>query len=395
MRASPTRHRVALGLALAGVALSAFTLVIHERIAGGGYTSFCDVNESISCDAVLGSRFGEMLGVPVPAISLLVFVAGVLFALPGAISGASGGLPDLALLILAAGSLGTAIVLAAIAVFVLRHLCPLCLSMDAVILAWVVTVAPLVGRFDRPGPPVVRALAAGALLVAIVGNYLVFRRTPPPTPRNVAEIQQQDPKFYQFYTSLPTQSPAEVVGGARHAKGKSDAPVTIVEFSDFECPACGAAFPDLRELAHARPDVRIVFRHFPLDSTCNSAVPRALHPYACLAAFAAECAGQQDRFWEYHDLLFANQRTLDRESLFRYARQLELSIPTFHACLDDPATRARIAEDIEAGIKAGIMSTPTLFINGRMLQGALDRTYYDYALIIEKSDHDARAVRGG
>jgi len=395
MRASPTRHRVALGLALAGVALSAFTLVIHERIAGGGYTSFCDVNDSISCDAVLGSRFGEMLGIPVPAVSLLVFAAGALFALPGAISGTSGGLADLALLGLAAGSLGTAIVLAVIAIFVLRHLCPLCLSMDVVIVAWVVTVVPLLGRFERPSPTVARALTAGALFVAIAGNYLVFRRTPPPMPRSATEIQAQDPKFYAFYTSLPTQPTAEVEGGARHVKGKADAPVTIVEFSDFECPACGAAFPDLRELAHARPEVRFVFRHFPLDSSCNGAVPHALHPDACLAAFAAECAGQQDRFWEYHDLLFTNQRALDRDSLFRYARQLELSIPTFRTCLDDPATRARIAEDVDAGVKAGIMSTPTLFINGRMVQGALDRTYYDYALIIEKRDHDAHAVRGG
>jgi len=395
MRASPTRHRVALGLALSGVALSAFTLVIHERIAGGGYTSFCDVNESISCDAVLGSRFGEMLGVPVPAVALLVFAAGALFTLPGAISGTSGGLADLVVLGLAAGSLGTAIVLFAIAVFVLHHFCPLCLSMDAVILAWVATVVPLLGRFERPGPQVARALTAGALLVAIAGNYVVFRRTPPPMPRNVAEIKERDPKFYEFYTSLPRQSPAEVEGGARHVKGKADAPVTIVEFSDFQCPACGAAFPDLRALAHARPDVRFVFRHFPLDSSCNRAVPRALHPDACLAAFAAECAGQQDRFWEYHDLLFTNQHTLDRESLFRYARQLELSIPTFRACLDDPATRARITEDVEAGVKVGIMSTPTLFLNGRMLQGALDRAYYDYALMIEKRDHDARAARGG
>jgi len=395
MRASPTRHRVALGLALAGVALSALTLVIHERIAGGGYTSFCDVNASISCDAVLGSRFGEMLGVPVPAVSLLVFVAAALFTLPGAISGASGGIADLVVLALAAGSLGTALVLFTIAIFVLHHFCPLCLSMDALIVAWVVTVVPLLGRFSRPSPQVARALTAGALLVAIAGNYVVFRRTPPPMPSTVAEIKERDPKFYEFYTTLPMQSPGDVEGGARHSKGKADAPVTIVEFSDFECPACGAAFPDLRNLVHSRPDIRFVFRHFPLDSSCNSAVPRALHPDACLAAFAAECAGQQDRFWEYHDLLFTNQHTLDRESLFRYARQLELSIPTFRACLDDPATRARIAEDVDAGVKAGIMSTPTLFINGRMLQGALDRTYYDYALMIEKHDRDARAARGG
>ena len=81
--------------------------------------------------------------------------------------------------------------------------------------------------------------------------------------------------------------------------------------------------------------------------------------------------------------------------MFRYARQLDLSIPTFRTCLDDPATREPIAEDVSAGMKVGIMSTPTLFINGRMVQGALDRTYYDYALIIEKQTHDGHVTRGG
>jgi protein-disulfide isomerase len=106
---------------------------------------------------------------------------------------------------------------------------------------------------------------------------------------------------------------------------------------------------------------------------------------ACLAACAAECAGRQERFWEYHDVLFENHEHLERESLFRYARELGLDLRTFAACLDDPATLARVGEDVEAGARAGVNGTPTLFFNGRAIAGALpDRIHYDYALIIEE-----------
>jgi protein-disulfide isomerase len=136
--------------------------------------------------------------------------------------------------------------------------------------------------------------------------------------------------------------------------------------------------------------VRLVFRHFPLDSRCNTQMQGQLHQEACQAAAAAECAGSLGRFWEYHDLLFENQKALDRDSLFRYAREVGLDIPTFRACLDDPATMDRIAVDVVAGAKLGIESTPTIFINGRRIQGSLDRPYYDFALVIEK-DAVARA----
>jgi protein-disulfide isomerase len=138
--------------------------------------------------------------------------------------------------------------------------------------------------------------------------------------------------------------------------------------------------------------VSLVFRHFPLDTSCNTLVSRSLHPDACLAACAAECAGAQGRFWEYHDVLFENHDDLERDDLFRYAREMRLDVPAFRSCLDDPATRARIGEDVQAGARAGVASTPTLFINGRAVEGALDSAYYHYAYVIE---HHARHVRSG
>lgn len=109
---------------------------------------------------------------------------------------------------------------------------------------------------------------------------------------------------------------------------------------------------------------------------------------ACLAACAAECAGRQGKFWEYHDLLFHNQTALAREHLFGFARDLELDVGRFRACLDDPATLDVIRGDVRAGDALGVKSTPTIFINGRRIEGALERQYYDYAITIE-TEHPA------
>src|SRR5690348_16658775 len=109
MRPSPTRHRIAFVVALVGAALSALTLVVHERLAGGtGYTSFCNFGGVVNCDAVLGSRYGVMLGIPVAGWGLAAFVIGAAAALPGALGGTRGGIADLLLLGLASGSLGFA-----------------------------------------------------------------------------------------------------------------------------------------------------------------------------------------------------------------------------------------------------------------------------------------------
>jgi protein-disulfide isomerase/uncharacterized membrane protein len=396
MPASSTRHRVAVVLALVGVAVSVLTLHETQQLeSASGYTTFCNLGGVVNCDAVLTSRWGKFLGLPVSLWAAVVFTLGALCALPGAM-GASVGAADLALIALASGSLGFGLVMAGISSMVLRIACLLCISLYVVILAWFFTVLPLVKRFrtsDRLPLAQRRssanaAIVAGLLAAAVAGAASMGRA--PGTAETVEEVKAADPKFFDLYTKLPVVDPNEVIGPAPHVKGAPDAPLTIVEFSDFECPACGQAFGDLRELVRSRPDVRLVFRNFPLDSSCNVEMHRQLHPEACQAAAAAECASKLGRFWEYHDLLFENQKALDRESLFRYAREVGLDIPTFRACLDDPATMDRIAADVAAGARLGIESTPTIFINGRRIQGSLDRPYYDYALVIEK-DAAARA----
>jgi protein-disulfide isomerase/uncharacterized membrane protein len=398
MSSSPTRHRVAVVLALVGVAVSAVILhVSHQLSSVEGYTSFCNVSSAVNCDVVLGSAWSMFLGLSVAVWAIGAFTLGAMLALPGAMGSSVVGFADLVLIGLVSGSLGFSLVLAAISWLKLHTACLLCMTLYAVIIAWFITVVPLARRFqlsDR-APFLQRrgtayAATATGLLIAIAAGTVGAGRAPT-SADSVADVQAADRKFYDLYTKLPVLSASEAIGPAAHVKGSADAPVTIVEFSDFECPACRHAFGDLRELVRSRPDVKLVFRHFPLDSRCNSGMQQQLHPDACLAAAAAECAGRQGRFWEYHDTLFEHQKSLDRESLFRYARDVGLDIVGFRTCLDDPTTMDGIAADVAAGVRLGVESTPTIFINGRRVQGALDRTYYDYALVIEK-DTLARAT---
>jgi protein-disulfide isomerase len=306
---------------------------------------------------------------------------------------------DLLLVGLVFASLGIAGVLLGVSVGILHHLCLLCLAADAIIVAWFIAVAPLVSRFETAGAHwwqrrgVARATAAACLVAAAAGGTWATAREPG-SAATAEQVRARDPEFYRWYSQLPVRPVSELVSPGCHTKGPAEAAIAIVEFSDFQCPYCVQAFFDLRDVLRKRSDIRLVFRHFPLDSTCNSRVTRTLHPGACLAACAAECAGAQGRFWEYHDLLFENHERLQRDNLFRFAREMKLDLAAFGTCLDDPATLARVGGDVQAGARVGVNSTPTLFINGRTVDGALERTHYDYALAIEEHAREARSAGG-
>jgi Na+/H+ antiporter NhaA len=148
-----------------------------------------------------------------------------------------------------------------------------------------------------------------------------------------------------------------------HLRGPEDAPVTLVEYGDFECPYCGQAEPVVRELLADFGDLRYVWRHLPLND---------VHPNAQLAAEAAEAAAEQDAFWEMHDLLLDHQGDLRGPDLIRYAQGLGLDTERFHKHLHSHAGAARVAEDLDSADLSGVSGTPTFFINGRRHQGAYD-----------------------
>jgi len=147
------------------------------------------------------------------------------------------------------------------------------------------------------------------------------------------------------------------------AKGPAGAPVTIVEFSDFQCPYCSRVKPAIDQIVSTYGDkVRIVFRHYPLP----------IHPFAPKAAEAAICADDQGKFWAMHDALFANQNeaTLGVEGLKKTAAGLGLDATKFNTCLDSGANAAKVQADLAAGNAVGVNGTPAFFVNGRSISGA-------------------------
>jgi Na+/H+ antiporter NhaA len=148
-----------------------------------------------------------------------------------------------------------------------------------------------------------------------------------------------------------------------HIRGPVEAPVTVVEYGDFECPFCGQAEPVLRELLQEFGDVRYVWRHLPLND---------VHPNTQLAAEAAEAAAGQGAFWGMHDLLLAHQDSLGPNDLIGYAGQLGLDLQRFAEDLREHAGAARVAEDVDSADLSGVSGTPTFFVNGRRHYGAYD-----------------------
>ncbi|MBX6749966.1 MAG: Na+/H+ antiporter NhaA [Micromonosporaceae bacterium] len=150
-----------------------------------------------------------------------------------------------------------------------------------------------------------------------------------------------------------------------HIRGPMDAPVTVVEYGDFECPHCGQAEPVIRELLADYGDVRYVWRHLPLTD---------VHPHAQLAAEAAEAAAAQGAFWAMHDRLFQHQDALTMADLVRYADQLGLDVEAFERDLRERTHADRVAADLESADLSSVSGTPTFFINGRRHHGAYDIT---------------------
>ena len=137
-------------------------------------------------------------------------------------------------------------------------------------------------------------------------------------------------------------------------------------------------------LAKNADDVRLVFRHYPLDRECNSSLSQQVHPGSCLASTAAECAGEQGKFWEYTDLLFGDQKLYTRQDLETYAGALSLDINRFKACLDDGRMKGRIQADIEEANRVGIKATPTLIVNGHLIEGLPSPDQFATMLAVEK-----------
>jgi protein-disulfide isomerase len=163
--------------------------------------------------------------------------------------------------------------------------------------------------------------------------------------------------YFQGQLRLP-------VSARDHIRGPEKAPITLLEYGDYQCPFCGEAAPVVHEVQRRLGDrLRFVFRNFPLTE---------MHPYAEHAAEAAEASAAHGKFWEMHDLLYTNQGALDDSHLVRYGTALDLPPSEIQTALTAHLYVDRIREDFMSGVRSGVNGTPTFFINGRRHDGAFD-----------------------
>ncbi len=211
------------------------------------------------------------------------------------------------------------------------------------------------------------------ILTAAVGaavlSWLVFRITGMfPAPRRARALLGTAESIVDLAVAVDDDRD--------HLRGPAEAPVTVVEYGDFECPYCGQAEPVVRELLAGHGDVRYVWRHLPLTD---------VHPHAQLAALAAEAAADQDAFWAMHDLLLAHQEALRMVDLVGYARELGLDVARFERHVMDGRGTAQVEADLESADLSGVSGTPTFFVNGRRHQGAYDIATLSEAVRLAKT----------
>jgi len=222
-------------------------------------------------------------------------------------------------------------------------------------------------------------IVIGALLIFTAGIFLgrflsnvpiwgtakpMAERATPTPPQLTKEPTAEE----RTSTPQPTAEvkPIEEAGGVGSlpARGEENAPVTMIEFSDFQCPFSARhfqqVFPQIEKEYIATGKVKYYFRDFPLS----------FHQYAQKAAEAARCANEQGKFWEYHDKVFANQKAISLENLKEWAKELGLDMAKFSDCLDSGRFEQAVKEDFADGQSAGVRGTPSFFINGQMVVGA-------------------------
>lgn len=191
---------------------------------------------------------------------------------------------------------------------------------------------------------VVKDLKAGKATAAIAKELADIAKNGPPPPPILDE-------------------PVSISTDGDPVKGASNAKITVVEFSDFQCPYCAAAAAKVYAVLQQYPaDVKLVFKQFPLD----------MHPQARIAAQASVAAQAQGKFWELHDKMFANFRQLNRERIIALAKETGLDMTRFTADLDSNQTKARVTRELQEGTNAGVSGTPTFFINGKKYNGAVE-----------------------
>lgn len=393
---------VALGLSLLGVVLSSILLSHHyqflERVTdpnGPGEKSFCTLNDWINCDLINSSPYAEIFGIPLAGLGLLYYLVIFGASLFAFFSSKDKKNPLFVCFILSGFALLFTFYTVSISLVKIKALCLLCSGLYAVNIALFALLPLTFGssikkiflslrngnkeKKNQVDPLGFRPKLTLSILLVVIffgigllalhnkGEEIREEIRKKAAKKIIKPPIQDIPKMVEQHFA---QKPAPIAIGSRPFWGNVKAPITIVEFSDFQCPFCQMAAETLKpQLAEYGDDILFYFANYPLDMSCNPYVTHAMHENACNAAKAVLCADKEGQFWPYHDILFQNQKALSSGELVSYGEQLKLDKENFMKCLFSEESTNLVKQDIELGKSLGITGTPSLFLNGRPLKG--------------------------
>lgn len=363
---------------VAGLFLTAILMSHHQ-----GRSEFqdivektCGISSSSSCDVVNRSDFSRFLGMPVAFWGWQYYMA-VLLLILGFFWEKNIFYLRLALL-LGLFAILFDLVLFSYSFFILKTLCPLCVLSYGATFLCTIPLFFYIRHYSKQSEVYmkkikVRWLLGGIFFTSLSLSFLYCREEPSQRQENKkdfnAVLEEAFQDFLKAYEKEPRVDLGNPVAGFR---GASEAKFVIHEFADPLCPYCSLMGKKLKDFVSKNPNkVKVIYRHFPLDKNCNSKMKQQLHAGACELSFAMQCAHQQNRFFDMHDAIFAEQATWAKQAnladLSQLAKSLGMNVAKFQTCFQGNFARQAVARDLNKASELNVSGTPTLFVNNRKL----------------------------
>lgn len=357
-------------LLLFGLGCSLYLGNLHLKVHGPGgqhVQSFCAISKGFNCVTVATSEYSIFLGIPVALYGIEFFVATLAMVIISAAGWWRVRAWESLLFLAMALSLPACGYLAWISVSCIESVCIICTMVYGVVLLTflmlLVASRRRLGKLVKEGPKellknlaTARGGVGGTLVVVLAVSQFFW----------VPKLLHADVKHR--HTHVTEAWHGQPISGL--TLGPKDAPITIEEFTDFECPHCGNAHQVMMRVVQRFPGkIHLIHRDFPLDIACHPMMQGPFHTYACQAAYYARCAGRQDKYWPYEAKLFENREHLTSKDLQGFAEEVGLDVAKLAKCAKSASIRQAVIEDIRRGLKRKMKGTPTFYVNGEMIVG--------------------------